>query len=79
MIKFLSKQFCPKWRNLPDLNEYQQKWWFYTFQENNNPKISYMFPGTLMEANRFMVSLLPEAITLPIGNFYAVGPQNIWE
>lgn len=37
-----------------------------------------VFPGTLPEAYRFMVSLLPEAITLPIGNFYAVGPQNIW-
>lgn len=64
---------------MSDLNEYQQKWWFYAFYENNNPRSSCMFPGTLRVANRFMISLLPEAITLSIGNFYAVGPQNIWE
>lgn len=51
----------------------------FTLFRETSPKNSCVFPGTLTGANRFMVSLLPEAITLPIGNFSDLGPQNIWE
>lgn len=48
---------------------------FTLFKEK--PNSFFVFLETLREANRFMFSLLPEAITLPIGNFYTLGPQNM--